>query len=111
MVSTGLGYYFNHGYVNLRVALVLNCVDCFQRLHRSYNLHRKHAHWRQLWENLENNDRFAPHREGRYPQGRQERLLLGRFHDLQRVTPLELLRFWLQQLKTLEPLAVTSANE
>ena len=25
---------FNHGYVNLYVALVLNCVDCFQRLHR-----------------------------------------------------------------------------
>ena len=34
LVRTGLGYYFNHGYVNLHVALVLNCVDCFQRLHR-----------------------------------------------------------------------------
>ncbi|HCV86117.1 MAG TPA: hypothetical protein DGB85_05950 [Deltaproteobacteria bacterium] len=61
---------------------------------------------------MENNDRLsAPHRESRYPQGLWERLLLGRFHDLQRVMLLELLRFWLQQLKTLEPLAVTSANE
>ncbi|MEC8254662.1 MAG: hypothetical protein VX004_04265 [SAR324 cluster bacterium] len=49
----------------------------------------------------------APRRESRRPQGRPERLLVSWFHHLQRVAPLGLLRFWLQQLKTLEPLATT----
>lgn len=72
------------------------------------DLHREHAHWRQIWERLENTDRLsAPRRESRRPQGRPERLLVGWFHHLQRVAPLGLLRFWLQQLKTLEPLATT----
>ena len=70
--------------------LVLNCwltgldyVDCFRRLHQICNLHREHAHWRQIWERLEDTDRLsAPRRESRRPQGRPERLLVGWFHHL-----------------------------
>ena len=74
------------------------------------DLHREHAHWRQIWAALPAEPALSrPRRESRRPQGRPERLLIGWFHHLQRVASVGLLGYWLQQLRRLEPLSTTEA--